>query len=386
MKILYFHQYFKIPEEGGGLRSYYLAKGLVGKGHTVEMITAHDQEEYQVKEVEGIKVHYLPIPYSNHLSFFQRIIAFLRFINQSIQLASRIKDVDLNYVMTTPLSTGVVALYLKWIKRTPYFFEVGDLWPAVPIQMGIIKNPLLKWLLHSFEKLVYRKSDRLVALSPDIQKYIKQKAPKIQSVCIPNIADTITYLPSKETQQPFTIGYFGTIGKANHIEFLLAAANHAKQEKLALEFIVAGEGSELERIKKKSEQQKLTNITFYPFGNREQIVQLMKKCEAVYVSFWDKPLLATGSPNKFFDGLAAGKFVIINFQGWIKALIEKEGCGFSYNPNQPEEFVQQLKPFLSDKVKLKQVQDQSRKLAERQFSKEKAVEDLDDFVVNVLRH
>ncbi|MEQ9303264.1 MAG: glycosyltransferase WbuB, partial [Marinoscillum sp.] len=65
MRILYVHQYFKTPEEGGCLRSYHLAKGLVEAGHKVTMLTGHSKHAGQ-QEIAGIDVHYFKIPYSNH--------------------------------------------------------------------------------------------------------------------------------------------------------------------------------------------------------------------------------------------------------------------------------------------------------------------------------
>jgi hypothetical protein len=61
MKILYLHQYFLTPEQGGAIRSYHLAKALVEAGHEVEMITAHNHPTYHFEIREGIKIHYLPV-------------------------------------------------------------------------------------------------------------------------------------------------------------------------------------------------------------------------------------------------------------------------------------------------------------------------------------
>ena len=73
MKILYVHQYFKTPQEGGAIRSYYLSKCLVDNGFEVELITAHNEQGYRKVEIDGVIVHYLPVYYSNDLGFFKRI-------------------------------------------------------------------------------------------------------------------------------------------------------------------------------------------------------------------------------------------------------------------------------------------------------------------------
>ena len=48
-------------------------------------------------------------------------------------------------------------------------FEVRDLWPEAPIQMGALRNPLAQRLARALERFVYARSARLIALSPGIR-------------------------------------------------------------------------------------------------------------------------------------------------------------------------------------------------------------------------
>jgi hypothetical protein len=84
-----------------------------------------------------------------------------------------------------------------------------------------------------------------------------------------------------------------------------------------------------------------------------------------------KGVLETGSPNKLFDGLAAGKLIIINFGGWLKQEIESTQCGFYYNPQQPTEFVKKLSAYLYEGGLLERAQAASRKLGAEKYSREK---------------
>ena len=74
-------------------------------------------------------------------------------------------------------------------------------------------------------------------------------------------------------------------------------------------------------------------------------------------------MLSTGSPNKFFDGLAARKLIITNFGGWISDLISTYRCGFEYDPEDPDTFMQKLKPYLDDSNKLESAREEAFKLA-----------------------
>ena len=55
---------------------------------------------------------------------------------------------------------------------------------------------------------------------------------------------------------------------------------------------------------------------------------MLAKSDFNFISYAQFPLLGTGSPNKFFDGLAAGCISVINVKGWIEELIIKRKCGF----------------------------------------------------------
>ena len=373
MKILYIHQYFKTPREGGSIRSYYLASGLVENGYEVEMITAHNESTYKTEKVKGITVHYLPVRYDNHMRFYRRVISFLVFFLRAYRLAGKIRDVNLVYAMTTPLTVGLLALRLKKRFGWSYYFEVGDLWPEAPIQMGFIKNRILKWVLYDLEKKIYHHAEKIIALSPSIRNYIESVAPGKKVYMIPNMADIGYFKPTQAEKRhlgKFIISYFGAVGRANHLEYLLEVAKICQRQLAQVSFRIMGYGSELERLQKLSIQTGLDNVEFRSYGSKKQVKELLDDTDGVYVSFASNEVLNTGSPNKFFDGLAAGKFMIINFEGWLKELVETHECGIAYDPEYPEEFVAKLEPFLSDRQSLLTSQQNAREIAEVYYSRE----------------
>ena len=378
MKILYLHQYFKTPEEGGAIRSYYLARGLVENGLEVELITSHNEDVAVTRVVDEITVHYLPVKYDNSDGFLKRVFAFFKFMRLARKKAAAIKDVDLVYATSTPLTIGVSAMRIKKDKNVPYYFEVRDLWPEAPFQMGVIKNRLLKKYLKNLEAQVYRNADKIIALSPGIRDGIIKLRPEKQVAVIPNMSDTEFFHPEEKnpemqelfnTGNSFVISYFGTIGRANHLDYLLVAANKALKEGLDIKFFIIGEGSELSRLKYLTRHFGLTNISFLPFQNKYNLRRVLNVTDAAYVSFISKPIMETNSPNKFFDALAAGKLIITNTKGWVKDIIEEEECGFYYNPDQPDVFIDKLREYLESKSSLSKAQHQARRLAENKFAR-----------------
>ena len=380
MKILYLHQYFKTPEEGGGIRSYHLSEVLVQDGHEVEIITSHNKGSYELKIINGVKVHYLSVYYNNTLGTIGRIFSFLKFTIKAYYKAKSIPGIQLCYATSTPLTVGLIALRLKKRRSIPYFFEVRDLWPEAPVQMGIIRNPFLKKYLYRLEKEIYKGADKIIALSPGIKQEIEKIIAGKEITIIPNIADCKYFsLTEKEqvledkfgAKNKFVVSYLGTLGIANKVEFLLMAAKECKQAgRKEILFLIAGQGKEQQYLKALVDKWNLDNIKFIGHLSREAIRELLNVTDAVYISFDSKPILETTSPNKFFDALAAGKLCIVNSKGWVKELIEREHCGFYTDPQQPAELVKKLTPFIDYNISLKEYQQNARKLAEKSFSKD----------------
>ena len=384
MKILYLHQYFLTPEQGGAIRSYHLAKALVEAGHEVEMITSHNHKAYHFEVVEGIRVHYLPVYYENNLKYIGRLVSFIKFMYRAYEKATEIEEVDICYATSTPLTIGIIALWLRKLHRIKFYFEVRDLWPEAPIQMGAIKNYFVKKYLYNLEKRIYKRADKIIALSPGILEGIKNKVPQKEVHLIPNFSDCVFFHPEEKTikteekftvKGKFVVSYFGALGKANHLDYLINAAIELSKNKIDhVHFIIAGKGYELHLIKEKVKEYQLHNINFIGFINKESLHEMLNVTDAIYISFANKPILETNSPNKFFDGLAAGKLCITNTKGWMKELIEKNECGFYYDPEQPELFLDKIIPYTNDRNLLKTAQKNARKLAEHDFSKDIMVE------------
>jgi UDP-N-acetylglucosamine:LPS N-acetylglucosamine transferase len=143
MKIIYLHQYFNTPTMVGSTRSYEMARRLVAYGHEVHMITSWREDDGRKNwfktEENGINVHWLPVPYSNEMGFYERIKAFVKFALGSAKKAIELKG-DIVFATSTPLTIAVPGIIASKINRIPMVFEVRDLWPEVPVALGILRG------------------------------------------------------------------------------------------------------------------------------------------------------------------------------------------------------------------------------------------------------
>lgn len=378
MKVLFLHQHFKTPYQGGAIRSYYLAKALTDLGMRCIMITAHNRRGYKTEHVDGIEVHYLPVPYENRFGFYRRSLAFLRFAWHASALASRFKDADLCYAISVPLTVGIAARMIKRRLGIPYIFEVGDLWPDAPVSMGFIRNRALKRILYDLEKRIYNDAESIVGLSPAIVNALEAKAPGKPIHLIPNMADTgffsrVSKQPQLEekfnVRQKFVVSYLGAAGVANGLHHLAAIAKASEDAGLDIHFILCGEGAALEDLMKQVMRLALGNFSILPFRDRRGVNDILNVTDAAFISYRPVGILETGSPNKYFDGLASGKLIIVNFGGWVRSEIEERKCGIYVDPHQPADFVKKIKPFLTDAELLNTFQKNARALAEEKYSR-----------------
>src|SRR5690606_8830334 len=123
------------------------------------------------------------------------------------------------------------------------------------------------------------------------------------------------------------VAYIGALGYANGLDYIIRCATVCQSRLPEFAFVICGDGAEGEALQSIARQLELHNIRFIPFQSREGVKRILDVTDAVFICYRPAAILETGSPNKYFDGLAAGKLVVVNFSGWIRDEIEDEQCG-----------------------------------------------------------
>lgn len=368
MKILYIHQYFVTPQEPGATRSYWISKELVKRGHYVTVITGNSESKHEPGRFdrEGIDVIYVKNLYNNSQTKLQKVWSFFKFIFQSIAVAAKEKDVDLVYATSTPLTIGAVALALRTLKGWRYVFEVRDLWPEFPIQVGAVTNPVLIWFLRKFEKRIYKRSEHVVALSPGMQEgVIKAGTPVEKTSMIPNMSKPDIFYPHEVNMDivkqfdidltKFNVIHFGMLAVANGLDYIVNAAIELKKRgDESIQFLFMGEGAMQPMLEGMVRDNDLHNVRFLGNYKVGVVAEVTNCCDASITSFKNLPILATNSPNKLFDSLSAGKPIIVNSAGWTKDMVEKENCGFYVDPEKPEMLAAKLLELKDNKPLLEE--------------------------------
>ena len=167
---------------------------------------------------------------------------------------------------------------------------------------------------------------------------------------------------------PVTITYLGALGKVNRVASLVELAAYAQTYFPGdYKFIIAGQGSEMEKLQQLAKP--LKNIEFRGSLNKDAVKNLLAHSHVTYTSFGPQPVLETNSPNKFFDSIAMGKVCVITTKGWICDLIQDHEIGFYYSANNPAAFFRKLVTLAPSMSSYDEIAKRSRALAEKQFNK-----------------
>ncbi|CAM4091451.1 glycosyltransferase family 4 protein [Listeria booriae] len=370
MKLLYIHQHYE--ENQGATRSYELSKRFLENGAEVVMISG--QGDSHITE-EGLVVKSTQTAYNQKMSKMRRIVAFIHFFLWSIILGIREKNIDKIYVTSTPLTVGLVGLILSKWKRKPFIFEVRDVWPDIPIQLGYIRNiwmiRILKWL----EMRIYKAATHIIVLSEGMrQNLLKKKIPASKVTVAENFSNQSLVQKSDGQQledvflrrwmeDKFVVVHPGTIGFVNGVNYLIACAQRL-ENKDSVHFLLIGEGSEKQKMQAQIKEKRLSNIRILDAKSKKETLQIASRCQMGTMLVKNERILWDNSANKFFDFLACGLPVVLNYQGWQKQVLEDSGAGKGFAHKDVEAYCDYIAHLATDQQSWHQAHQASKRLAE----------------------
>jgi glycosyltransferase involved in cell wall biosynthesis len=390
MRVIYFHQYFSTRSGAAGTRSYEMARALAARGHHVLMVcgsaargaTGLSQPFVRGRRrgmVDGIEVLEFELGYSNDMGLARRALAFGRFAARSAAAALR-EPCDLVFATSTPLTAGLPGIAARWLRRKPFVFEVRDLWPELPRAMGVVRNTPALWALSALEWLSYRSARRLVALAPGIVDGIARRGVGREAVAmIPNGCDLDLFAPGASAPwRPAGVRctdllavFAGAHGRANGLDAVLdAAAVLGRMGRDDIRLLLVGEGRLKAHLQRRAAREGLSNVTFHEPLEKARLAGLLAASDVGLQILDNVPSFYQGtSPNKFFDYLAAGLPVLINYPGWLAGLVEEHDCGFAVPPADPAALAAALVRAADDRPALRGMGCRGRALGESRFDR-----------------
>jgi glycosyltransferase involved in cell wall biosynthesis len=241
-------------------------------------------------------------------------------------------------------------------------FEVHDLWPLSPMELGRMSkwHPFIM-LVQQAEDYAYHHSDVVVSMLPKVRAYMESRGmashklhiipngidpAEWQSDSLPELETSIsTKLSQFQSQGISIVGYAGTHGVANALGTLLDTAQLFKDEKIV--FLLVGGGPDKKTLQYRVEQENIENVIFFNPVKKNHIPALLQYFDIAYIGWHQQPLYRFGiAPNKLMDYMMAKRIILHSVDSGNDPVTEA-GCGLTVPPENPQAIAQGIRQLLT---------------------------------------
>ncbi|UYZ58767.1 glycosyltransferase family 4 protein [Hymenobacter latericus] len=385
MHIAVFSQYHTNPDCPATSRHYSLL-AHIARHHRVTLITTNTWERQRLTHnypwlPDGVDMLAADIPYHNRMGVAARGWAFVQYMAYAWRQGQRIPKPDVIWGISTPLSAAWVAGKVAQQRRVPWVFEVQDLWPTFPIEMGAVRNPLAQRQLYAAERRLYEQARHIVTLSPGMTQYVRHLGigeEKLSTILNGTDLDQASQATPEAVAtlrrqhnlagRPVVL-YAGTFGRANDIPTLVQAAEALHRLQPEVVWLFMGHGYYEPLIREAASR--CAAIRLVSPQPRHQVFAWLAVADVSVVSFINLPVLDTNSPAKFYDSLAVGTPVVVTNPGWTKQFVEQHGCGWYVPAEQPRALADNLHRALGDRAELSAAGQRGQQVAQQLFDRQR---------------
>lgn len=396
MHIAVFYQHYHTPDCPTAARPYSLVQTLAAR-HDVTLIATTSFRQQRITHdfdwvPPGVDARWVNVPYANTMGTWQRTRSYLWYAAQALGRSRTIDPPDVIFGSSTPPTVGLVAAGAARYWNVPWVFEVRDLWPDFPVQMGAVPFTWLQWLLHAGERWLYRDAAHVIAASPDQADHVRQctGAPDTVSTVAygteMEVVDTIRPAEIEALRRTYHLAgrrvvlYAGTFGRANALPLLVQAAiRFGHRDDVC--FVFAGHGHYAPLLRRVSRS--TPTIRVLPAQPRRRALALFRLADLSLVPFIDLPVLATNSPSKLYDSLATGTPVLVTNSGWTRRLVEAHRCGWFAPADDPARLARRIASLLDTPARLQAAGTRAAALARRRFDRTDHMKRLSSIIESV---
>ena len=333
------------------------ARELVRQGFAVEVVTGFPNypggklypgfrmRALSKELIDGVQVTRVPLYPSHGKSAVGRVLNYVSFAASSLFYGLLgAKRPDVLYAYHPPLTVGIVAVLIRFVRRIPIVYDIQDMWPDTLRATGMFSNETGLRVVARVCDWVYRQVDRIVVLSPGFKRLlVERKVPESKIEVIYNwcAEDALKATeggppPSLTDKSGFHILFAGNMGKAQALDAVLETARILQARAPNLAFVFLGGGVEVDHLKEVSEDAGLSNVTFLPPVPMSEVGKYLSAADVLLVHLKQDPLFRITIPSKTQAYMAVGKPILMAVDGDAADLVMQSAGGRIARSGDPE--------------------------------------------------
>jgi glycosyltransferase involved in cell wall biosynthesis len=366
MHILFLTDNFPPEVNAPASRTHEHARAWVVAGEQVTVITCvpnfpkgqvfngYRNRLWQQEVMDGIRVIRVWSYITANEGFVRRILDYTSYMLSAFVASWFVRRVDVVVGTSPQFFTAVAAWAVGLVKRVPFVFELRDLWPESIKAVGAMKDSAVIRGLERLELFLYRRARLIVSVTHSFRDTLVRRGidgAKIEIVT--NGVDVERFSPRPKDaalehelgfECCFVAGYIGTHGLAHGLETLLQAMQrlqgHAQGRHIRL--LLLGDGARKAELQAEAARLGLANVRFVDTVPKEQVARYWSLLDVSIIHLRRSELFATVIPSKLFECMGMGIPVLHGVAGESAAIVEREGCGIVFEPEDAGALMQTL--------------------------------------------
>lgn len=392
MKIGLITQWYD-PEPGPAALPGALARGLLDRGHEVQVLTAfpnypggtifpgYPQRFLMNETLDGVNVRRTAVYPDHSSSAFRRLLTYSSFgASASVLGIDALQGCDALWVNYSPITVAWPTWLARFGLQIPSVLHVLDLWPDTLLHSGFAER---SWLGDSVRQVcdlwcraMYRSAHAIAYIAPTVGRVLEDRGVEPAKLSyVPMWADETVFRPASDEKRAalglsnhdIVVLYAGAMGEAQNVGSLLDAAARVDDPRFVL--LLAGSGSEEGRLRRRAESAPRQNIRFIGRVPQSDMTSLLGAADVSCVSLRRHPLSAITMPSKTQAGLASAKPLLVVADGDARDLVSTRDVGFVASPGDVASIANALGEIVSTgRRRLAELGARARQLYEAEYS------------------
>jgi len=319
--ILFLCQFFYPEYISSAQLPYDTVRALQADGFTVDALCGYPHEYLEGKdipvreEIDGVRIHRLKYIQTGRAGFLGRLINYFSFTFMVLLNLFEISRYRAVVVYSNPPVLPWIASWAKVLFGTKLIFVSYDLYPEVATVTNTLREGnIICRLMDHINKCVYRRADRIVALSSEMKEFIlkNRTVEENRITVIPNWYQDKGQRPAdmennrfRETVSGrFVVSYFGNMGTMQDMDTILGAIRLLREDP-DVYFLFAGHGNKMEKLKGIVAAERISNITIHNFLHGRDFEDALAVSDCAFVSL-EKGATGLCVPSKTYSYMMQG--------------------------------------------------------------------------------
>jgi hypothetical protein len=318
----------------------------------------------------GVRIRRSAVWPAANRGFAGRLADHLAFAGSALATAGSGGPADVVIAESPPLFLAAAAVGYARAKRAALVLHVADLWPESAVELGALRDRRAIAVANALAGFAYRHGALVVVPTEGMTAALAARGVPVRRIAPAVDVERFAGIPPRVPQAPLRLLYAGTMGLAQGLETLVAAARLAGPRRIRL--TIAGGGAEAEAVRAVAHE--VGHVRVAGIVPAAEIPGLYADADAGVVLLRDRPLFASALPTKLLEVLAAGRPAVLAARGESAALLTRTGAGLVVPPEDPEALAGAWSRLLADPSEAAAMGARGRISVSRDFNRDAMVD------------